>query len=392
MCLGSHFAVFRMYNGCPQSSSAKSPQLSLLMLTLLDLSRAELQALMQEWGQPGFRGNQIYDWLHKELATSPAEMTNLPKELRARLAEETTCNPLQMVVQIDSRDRLTRKALFRLPDGATIEVVLMLYNSRRTVCISTQVGCGMGCTFCATAQGGLMRNLSAGEIIAQVHWFERYLRQEGPTELRVERPTRLTNVVVMGMGEPLANYQALIKALRAVADPDGFALSARSLTVSTVGLVPMIDRLSGEPLPIRLAVSLHAASNRLRNQLAPINRRYPLESLLAACQRYVQKTGRRITFEYALMRGINDSAQQAEQLADLLAGLLCHVNLIPLNPIPNSPYQPSSDEDTEMFQQVLDRAGVATTVRLRRGIEINAGCGQLRQAAQQPELIGIAPN
>ncbi len=357
------------------------------MLTLLDFSRTELRALMQEWGQPGFRGDQIYDWLHKELAASPEEMTNLPKELRARLAAETQCNPLQLIVQIDSRDRLTRKALFRLTDGATIEVVLMLYNSRRTVCISTQVGCGMGCTFCATAQGGLMRNLSAGEIIAQVHWFERYLRQEGPAELHVQRPTRLTNVVVMGMGEPLANYQALIKALRAIADPDGFTLSARSLTVSTVGLVPMIDRLSGEPLPIRLAVSLHASSNRLRNQLVPINKRYPLESLLAACQRYVQKTGRRITFEYALMRGINDSGQQAGQLADLLVGLLCHVNLIPLNPIPNSPFQPSSDEDTKMFQQVLERAGVAATVRLRRGIEINAGCGQLRQAAQQPDLI-----
>jgi len=361
------------------------------MLSLLDLTRAELQAQMQTWGQPAFRGDQIYAWLHKDLVASADGMSNLPKDLRDRLTREVGGDPLRLVVEIDSRDRLTRKALFRLPDGATIEVVLMLYNSRRTVCISTQVGCGMGCTFCATGQGGLVRNLSAGEIIAQVHWFERYLRQEGPSELRVQRPARLTNVVVMGMGEPLANYQALIQALRAIADPDGFALSARSLTVSTVGLVPMIDRLSAEPLPIRLAVSLHAPTNRLRHQLVPVNRRYPIEALLAACQRYVQKTGRRITFEYALMRGINDSTQHAEQLADLLVGLLCHVNLIPLNPIPNSPYQPSTQEDAARFQQILEAGGIATTVRLRRGIEINAGCGQLRQAIQQPELIDLLP-
>lgn len=357
---------------------------------LLDLTRAELRELMTQWGQPAFRGDQIYLWLHRELVTSPAQMTNLPQELRARLAAEFSINPLEPVVSVDSRDGLTRKILFRLPDGATIEVVLMLYESRRTVCISTQVGCGMGCTFCATGQGGLLRNLSAGEIVAQVHWFERWLRQpEGNGGLRVKRPSRLTNVVVMGMGEPLANYKALMQALRTIADPEGFALSARSITVSTVGLVPMIDRLAAEDLPIRLAVSLHAPTNRLRNRLVPINRRYPLESLMAACHRYVEKTGRRISFEYALMRGVNDSAQHAELLVDLLMGLRCHVNLIPLNPIPNSPYQPSHEEDVARFQKILTAAGIPTTVRLRRGIEINAGCGQLRQAVQQPELIPL---
>lgn len=356
---------------------------------LLDLTRADLRDLMAQWGQPAFRGDQIYTWLHKDLVTSPEQMSNLPKDLRARLAKEMSCNSLQLLTQIDSGDRLTRKALFRLADGNTIEAVLMLYNSRRTVCISTQVGCGMGCTFCATGQGGLARNLSAGEIIAQVHWFERWLRSEdGASDaLRVKRPTHLTNVVVMGMGEPLANYSALLQALRAIADPDAFALSARSLTVSTVGLVPMIDRFASESLPVRLAVSLHAPTNRLRNQIVPINKRYPLEELLAACHRYVKKTGRRLTFEYALMRGINDAPQHAEQMADLLADLLCHVNLIPLNPIPDSPYQPSSDEDAARFQRILEGAGIATTMRLRRGIEINAGCGQLRQATQQPDVL-----
>lgn len=356
---------------------------------LLDLTRTDLRDLMTRWGEPAFRGDQIYTWLHKDLVTSAEEMTNLPKALRGRLEAKTRVVLLELITQIDSHDRLTRKALFRLPDGNTIEVVLMLYNERRTVCISTQVGCGMGCTFCATGQGGLARNLSAGEIIAQVHWFDRWLRESGPPELRVKRPSRLTNIVVMGMGEPLANYKPLMQALRAVTDQDTFGLSVRNITVSTVGLVPMIERLATEQLAVKLAVSLHASSNRLRNRLVPINKTYPLEALLAACQRYQTKTRRRVTFEYALMAGINDAPDQAQQLADLLVGLRCHINLIPLNPTPGSPYQPTSDEDVRRFRQVLENANVPTTVRLRRGIEINAGCGQLRQAVQQPDLIPL---
>ncbi len=355
------------------------------MIQLLDLTRTQLQDLAQKWGEPTYRGNQVYDWLHKNLVTDPAEMTNLSKNLRARLAAETTSIPLELITQEDSGDRLTRKALFRLADGATIETVFMLYNYRRTVCISTQVGCGMGCPFCATGQGGLARNLTAGEIIAQVHWFERWLRETngGDDDLRVERPDRLSNIVVMGMGEPLANYDALMQALRAIADPETFSLSARSITVSTVGLIPKIDALREEDLPVRLAISLHAPTNRLRNRLVPLNNRYPLEALMAACLRYQQHTNRRITFEYALMRGINDSFEQAGQLADLLVTLRCHVNLIPLNPTAGSPYQPSSEEAALRFQEVLQEANITTTMRLRRGIEINAGCGQLRQASQQ---------
>ena len=356
------------------------------MIPLLDLTRPDLRDLMQQWGEPTYRGNQIYDWLHKNLATDPEQMTNLSKKLRTRLSAETSSNPLELITQVDSEDRLTRKALFRLPDGATIEVVLMLYNYRCTVCISTQVGCGMGCPFCATGQGGLVRNLTAGEIIAQVHWFERWLRAEDgrKNNLKVERPSRLSNIVVMGMGEPLANYDALMQALRAIADPDTFSLSARSITVSTVGIIPMIDKLVEEKLPVRLAVSLHAANNRLRNRLVPINKRYPLESLIATCHRYQEKTNRRISFEYALMRSINDAPQHAEQVADLLASLRSHVNLIPLNPTAGSPYQPSRDETALHFQEILQEAGITTTMRLRRGVEINAGCGQLRQAVQQP--------
>lgn len=359
------------------------------MIPLLDLTRTQLRDLVQQWGEPAYRGNQIYDWLHKNLVTDPAEMTNLSKKLRAQLTAETTIDPLELITQEDSQDRLTRKALFRLADGATIETVFMLYNYRRTVCISTQVGCGMGCPFCATGQGGLARNLTAGEIIAQVHWFERWLRETngGDDDLRVERPSRLSNIVVMGMGEPLANYDALMQALRAIADPETFSLSARAITVSTVGLIPQIDALREEDLPVRLAVSLHAATNRLRNRLVPINNRYPLEALMAACHRYQEKTNRRITFEYALMRGINDSFEQAGQLADLLATLRCHVNLIPLNPTAGSSYQPSSDEAALRFQNILQEANITTTMRLRRGIEINAGCGQLRQAVQRLDEV-----
>jgi len=359
-------------------------------ILLLDLTREQLQELMTSWGEPAYRGNQIYEWLHKNLVTDPIQMTNLPKRLRERLAKETIINPLELIVQVDDDRGETRKALFRLPDGATIEVVLMLYDKRRTVCISTQVGCGIGCPFCATGMGGLTRNLSPGEIIAQVHWFERWLREDNPDSegLVVQRPSRVTNIVVMGMGEPLANYDATMQALRAIANPKTFALSARNITLSTVGLVPKIDRLAAEHLPIRLAISLHAPTDRLRNKLVPINKRYPLGKLMDALVRYQEKTHRRVTFEYAMMRGINDSMEQAHLLVDLLTPLRkAHVNLIPLNPTPGSPYQPSAEETIRRFQQILEEGGVTTTVRLRRGVEISAGCGQLRQATQQPDVL-----
>jgi 23S rRNA (adenine2503-C2)-methyltransferase len=348
---------------------------------LLDLTKEELSEQLAAWGEPRYRADQVWRWVCQRGAAHFAEMTDLPAGLRARLEETFAIDPLQEVQAITSRDRLTRKVLFALPDGQTIETVLMLYDRRRTLCISTQAGCGMGCPFCATGLGGLARNLTAGEIVAQVLHFARFLNDpnaDGRDAINVKRPARVTNIVVMGMGEPLANYNATWQALRHLTDPHGFGLGARNITLSTVGLVPMMDRMAQEPLQIGLAVSLHAPNDALRDQLVPINRRYPLAQLMAACRRYVERTHRRVTFEYALMAGINDRPAQAEELAQLLDSLLCHVNLIPLNPVEGSPYQPSSDEDARAFLRILERYRVPATVRLRRGIEINAGCGQLR--------------
>lgn len=351
-------------------------------LPLLDLSLEELTNYLVTLGQPKFRARQIWEWLYQRYAISFDEMSNLPKALRSQLAEKAIISPLTPVAQMISQDRDTYKVLFQLGDGETIEAVLMLYEKRRTLCISSQAGCAMGCTFCATAQGGLARNLTPGEILAQVLYFARYLADEEATPiLNVERPAHVTNIVLMGMGEPLHNYENVWSALRRLTAADGFGLGARHITLSTVGLVPMIDRMAEEPLQINLAVSLHAPNDQLRTGLVPINRGYDVDKLLAAVARYIEKTNRRVTFEYALMNGINDSEALALQLAQKLAPLLCHVNVIPLNPIPDSPYQPTSDADTERFVRILQDHGVPATVRLRRGIEINAGCGQLRQAA-----------
>jgi 23S rRNA (adenine2503-C2)-methyltransferase len=269
----------------------------------------------------------------------------------------------------------------------------MRYTARRTACISTQVGCAMGCVFCATGQGGLARNLSAGEILAQVIHFARELRQielerarEGGVEAAgLEQP--LTHVVLMGMGEPLANYEATWQAIETLTDERGYNLGVRRITLSTVGLVPGIRRMTEEGKAINLAVSLHAPEDALRDQLVPVNERYPLAEVMGAVRDYIRKTGRRVTFEYALIAGINDTLQQARQLADLLHGVLCHVNLIPLNPTPGSRLCPSPPERVDAFRDVLQQTGIPTTVRMRRGIGIEAGCGQLRQ--HQPGTAGL---
>ncbi|HIC89951.1 MAG TPA: 23S rRNA (adenine(2503)-C(2))-methyltransferase RlmN [Anaerolineae bacterium] len=351
-------------------------------IQLLDLSKAQLQELLISWGQPRYRADQLWRWLYGELQDDFEVMTNIPRALRARLASEATAQALAPAVETRSQDRLTHKTLFRLADGQTIEAVLMLYKRRRTVCISTQVGCGMGCPFCATGLSDFTRNLTPGEIVAQVLYFARRLADpmsNGSDMVPIERPARVTNVVVMGMGEPLVNYEATWQALRTLMDQEGLNLGARHITVSTVGIVPGIDRFSQEPEQVGLAISLHAADDALRDRLVPINRRYPLRELMAACHRYVRRTRRRISFEYALMRGINDAPEQAQQLANLLNGLLCHVNLIPLNPVDGSPYQPSRAKDVEAFVHTLRDRKIPVTLRLRRGIDIEAGCGQLRQ-------------
>ena len=353
--------------------------------SLLEFSEAELAAYLAEMGEPRYRAQQLWEWIYRRYAPDFASMTNLPRTLRERLEAAATVMPLRPLTEIRSADHDTLKTLFQMPDGQTVETVLMLYDERRTLCISSQVGCAMGCTFCATAQGGLARNLTAGEIVAQVLHFAHYLADPGASpETNVERPSRVTNIVLMGMGEPMHNYDNVWKALQRLTDPQAFGLGARHITLSTVGLAPMIDRMAEEGLQIGLAVSLHAPNDPLRSQLVPVNKAYPVAEVLAAVRRYVARTHRRVTFEYALMRGVNDGPELAQELADRLQGILCHVNLIPLNPIPDSPFQPTSDENTQRFAQILQASGIPATVRLRRGIEINAGCGQLRRAADRP--------
>lgn len=356
---------------------------------LYDLDLPTLQSLLQEWGQPAYRARQLWEWLYVHLATDFDQMTNLPRSLRERLAAETTIGVPQAVDTLHSTDGETRKDLLRLEDGETVETVVMRYRRRRTACISTQVGCPVGCVFCATGQTGFRRNLTSGEIVAQALHFARELRAQGE---------RITNVVLMGMGEPLLNYGASLEAIRRLIDPRGFGMGQRHITLSTVGLVPGIRRLAKEGLQITLAISLHAATDKLRDQLVPINRRYGLDALFEACYHYVERTGRRVSFEWALIEGVNDTPEQAKALVarlswagrarPLQAGrarpLRAHVNLIPLNPTPGYAGRPSSRERVAAFTAELERSRIPYTLRVRRGVDIQAGCGQLRQRATPP--------
>jgi len=337
---------------------------------LTDYDFAALESLFQEWGEPAYRARQLWEWLYVHLADSFEQMTNLPSRLRQRLAAEMTIGVAQIADTVRSTDGETRKDVLRLADGETVEAVLMRYRRRRTACISTQVGCAIGCSFCATGQMGLRRNLTSGEIVAQVLHFARVLRGEGD---------RLTNVVLMGMGEPLANYDASLAAIRRLMDARGYGLGQRHITLSTVGLAPDIERLAKEGLQITLAVSLHAATDQLRSQLVPINRRYGLDVLFEACRCYVERTGRRVSFEWVLIEGVNDMEEQARELAVRFAGLLAQVNLIPLNPTSGYRSRPSSPERIAAFAAELERNRIPFTVRVRRGVDIQAGCGQLRQ-------------
>jgi 23S rRNA (adenine2503-C2)-methyltransferase len=338
-------------------------------INLYDPSFKALTALLAEWGQPAFRAQQVWQWLYRHFAAGFDEMTNLPLALRSRLAAETTLEVGQIVLSQHSADGQTEKVLFRLPDGQFIETVLMRYEKRRTLCISTQAGCAMGCVFCATGQMGFMRHLSVAEIVAQVIHFARELAEEGQ---------HVTNIVLMGMGEPLHNYDNTLAAIDRLTDPTGFNLGARKITISTVGLVPAIRRYADEQRQTPLAVSLHAATDEERGRLLPVNRRWPLAELIDACHYYVEKTGRRMTFEWALIAGENDTEEQAHRLGELLRGMLGHVNLIPLNPTAGYGGKPSSPERVARFQEILSGYGVTSTVRVRRGIDIQAGCGQLR--------------
>ena len=336
---------------------------------LLDLSLDELRQFIVSRNLPAFRAAQIWRWIYHGLVTDADAMLNLPQELRARLSQEATWQSLQPVQQISSADGLTEKVLLRAADGECLETVLMRYEERQTVCVSSQMGCAMGCAFCATGQQGFVRDLTAGEIVEQVLYYARILQLE---ELAV------TNVVIMGMGEPLLNLDAVLKAIRNLNDPQGLNMGARRFTVSTAGVVPGIERLSKEGIEINLAVSLHAPDDALRERLVPLNRRYPIAEIMRAVRRYINETGRRVTFEYALVRDLNDSDAQAQATAALLKGLLGHVNLIAINPTSGCDWQPSSEERAERFREILDSNHIPVTIRLRRGVDIQAGCGQLR--------------
>ena len=359
-------------------------------LNLYDLALPELEEMLRSWDQPAYRARQVYRQLYVNLADEPAAMTDLPLALRERLAAQTRIGALDLVRLQTADEGLTRKALFRLPDGSVVESVLMVYPDRATVCVSTQAGCAMGCVFCATGRLGLLRNLSAGEIVEQVLWAARELKDQelgtknqGPRtqhSILGSRFSVLTNVVFMGMGEPFANYDRWWRSVERLHDPRGFNMGARSMTVSTVGLVPGIRRLAEEALPINLAISLHAPDDELRSEMMPINRRYPIAALLDATRDYIAKTNRRVSFEYVLLQGKNDTPEQAAALAGLLRGLLCHVNLIPWNPVPGAPLGRSERARVLRFQQVLLEGGIACTVRVERGVAIAAACGQLAGA------------
>ena len=327
-----------------------------------------LSDLLRAWDEPAYRAKQIWQGLYQHFYNSADEFTSLPKSLREKLASNLTFGGLTPVTKLSSSDRHTIKTLFRLHDGNVIEAVLMRYDNRNTLCISSQAGCAMGCVFCATGQMGFSRHLSSGEIVAQVLHYARLLHEEGE---------RVTNVVLMGMGEPFHNYDNTLAAIDRLNDADGFNFGARRFTISTVGLVPAIRRFADEERQVNLAVSLHAADDVTRLNMMPVDKKYPIADLIAACRYYVEKTGRRITFEWALIHGVNDTPETARKLASLLKGLLCHVNAIPLNPTTGYNGVATDRGRAQVFKETLENAGIPCTIRMRRGIDIAAGCGQL---------------
>jgi 23S rRNA (adenine2503-C2)-methyltransferase len=330
------------------------------MPSVYEYTRDDLDELLV--GEPRYRVEQVWHGLWSE-GQVINEITTIPKALRSRLYEEFPTS-IEVADDVQSDRGSTRKWVFRLHDGATVETVLMSYDDRVTVCVSSQAGCAMGCTFCATGQAGFTRNLSAGEVLEQVMFAA-----------RAAAPRRLSNVVFMGMGEPLANYKATVSAVRRLHEYKG--LSARHLTVSTVGVAPAIERLAREGLPLTLAVSLHAANNDARNELVPLNRRYPLERLYEACVYWVATTSRRLSFEWALIDGVNDTDEAIDELARYAGPLRAHVNLIPLNPTPGFLVLGSSSRRVHEFRDGLEAHGINVTVRNTRGRSIDAACGQL---------------
>lgn len=338
------------------------------MTDVKSLTEEELSSYSGELGEPAFRGKQLFEWLHKG-AQSFDEMSNLPKAFREKLKENAYITVPLVKRKQTSRQDGTVKYLWELQDGSCIETVLMKYQHGNSVCISSQVGCRMGCTFCASALGGKIRDLTPAEMIDQVLF----------TQLDSKEP--VSNIVLMGIGEPLDNYENVLKFLKIVNHPDGLDIGMRHISLSTCGLLPGIERLAEEKLQITLSVSLHAAEDAIREMLMPVNKAYPVKQLLEVCRRYIQKTGRRISYKYAMIGGVNDSMEQADLLAKMLSGMPAHVNLIPLNYVEESALKPS--KQVAAFQKRLEKQGINATVRRRLGSDIDASCGQLRRKTMQ---------
>lgn len=337
------------------------------MTDIKSMNMEELKALMAALGDKPFRAKQIYSWLHEQLVTSYDEMTNIPKSLKEKL-KDYPITALEMVdVQISKIDG-TRKYLFRLSDGNVIESVLMRYKHGNSVCISSQVGCRMGCRFCASTIGGLTRCLTASEMLDQIY------------RIQVLSGERVSNVVVMGTGEPLDNYENLLRFIHILTEEGGLHISQRNLTVSTCGLVPKMYELAKEKLQMTLALSLHAPNDEKRQELMPIARKYTMDEVLDACRNYFAETGRRITFEYSLVAGVNDSDQDARELSGKIGDINCHVNLIPVNPIKERSFQRSTRQAVENFKIKLEKCGINVTIRRETGSDIDGACGQLRKS------------
>ena len=333
---------------------------------LRSMTIPELSQLLKELGQPAFRAKQVFTWLHKGVR-SYGEMTNLPKALRDILEEHYPLRAPEVVRKQESQKDGTIKYLWELSDGNCVETVLMRYHYGNTVCISTEVGCRMGCAFCASTLGGLVRRLEPNEMLEQVLF----------TQLDSGLP--ISHIVLMGIGEPLDNFDNVMRFLELVNSPDGMNISMRHISLSTCGLVPGIDKLAEQKLQLTLSVSLHAPTDEIRNTIMPVNKAYPTEELLAACRRYYEKTGRRISFEYAMINGVNDTPEAAKNLLKRLKGLPAHMNLIPLNHVEESPLKPSTRQAVQQFQNLLEQGGIPATVRRTLGGDIDASCGQLRR-------------
>ncbi len=336
---------------------------------MYDLRWEEWQEWVKAQGESLFRAGQIFDWLYVKRVTSFEEMTNLPKSLRIQLVEQFSFVTLSEIAKYESQDG-TIKFLFALEDQNAIETVIMKHQYGNSICVTTQVGCRVGCTFCASTLGGLKRDLSAGEIVAQVVIAQKMLDAQ---------QERISSIVIMGIGEPFENYDNTMKFLRIMIHEKGLNIGQRHITVSTSGIVPNIYRFADENLQVNLAISIHAPNDQLRSKLMPVNRRFPFADLLQACKYYLAKTGRRITFEYALMGNVNDQAEHAEELALVLQDMsLCHVNLIPVNYVAERDFKRTSRDDIFQFQRILERHNINATIRREQGSDIAAACGQLR--------------